>query len=133
MTDKKIMFLNAWRVINGHDAPTPKTEYRFVALALGLLDANGAAKKNFRAEMNRAGLHDWRFDFAFVPQKVAVEINGNAWHTMGGGRHGKDADLEKMNYAQSIGWHVFQFSPSMLKKDPYKCVKMVYDAIIKIS
>ncbi len=71
----------------------------------------------------------WRFDFAHLPSRVAVEINGNAWSVRGGGRHGKEADLEKLNSAAAAGWRVFQFTPQMLEKNPFECVGLVLNAI----
>lgn len=51
----------------------------------------------------------WRFDLAFVRQKVAVEIEGNIHHK---GRHttgtGFLADAEKYNTATAMGWRVFR-------------------------
>lgn len=56
----------------------------------------------------------WRFDFAWVDRKVAVEFNGGVWiigrHNRGKGYLG---DLEKMNQAQALGWRVFQYAPGM--------------------
>lgn len=83
---------------------------------------------NFDHELGRRH----RFDYAFPCQKVAIEINGNAWQTAGGGRHGKDSDLEKMNLAVSLGWKVYQFSPAMLENDPVKCVDMVVKELEKV-
>jgi hypothetical protein len=70
-----------------------------------------------------------RFDFAFPAQLVAVEIEGNAWHVKGGGKHMQDADLEKYNIAAWMGWRVFRYSPAMLRRDPIACVKQVYEAV----
>lgn len=86
-------------------APTPATEYRF------------------HPERR------WRFDFAWPDVRVAVEVNGNAWAVRGGGRHGKDADLEKGNAAAAAGWRVFTFSPAMLERDPAACVDVVRAAV----
>jgi very-short-patch-repair endonuclease len=53
----------------------------------------------------------WRFDIAFPEQKVAVEVHGavyaNGRHTRG---HGFEADREKMNEAQIMGWTVLEYS-----------------------
>lgn len=51
----------------------------------------------------------WRFDWASPNLKIAIELNGNAWGTVGGGRHGKVADLQKLNCAQRLGWRVYQY------------------------
>ena len=103
-TDKADLFLHAWRVLAGGLAD-PEQEYRFFSP------------------------RRWRFDFAWDYEKVAVEIEGNAWHVRGGGKHMQDADLEKYNAATLLGWRVFRFSPAMLKKDPQKCIEMVLEAL----
>lgn len=104
--DKKELFLYYWHICMP-EGPEPQAEYLF------------------DAHLNRKH----RFDFAWPPQMVAVEVNGNAWTVAGGGRHGKDADLEKMNLAVSLGWQVFQFTPTMLNNEPDKCVRLVRDAL----
>lgn len=106
-TDKASEFLFHWRVIAPMSAPIPEEEY------------------NFDSHLGRKH----RFDFAWLYKKVAVEIEGNAWHVQGGGRHMTDSDLEKYNLAVSLGWRVFRFSPAMLKRDPAKCIEMVVKAI----
>ena len=56
----------------------------------------------------------WRFDFAWVEAKVALEFNGGVFKY---GRHNRAlgylGDLEKLNTAQSLGWRVFQYAPTM--------------------
>lgn len=56
----------------------------------------------------------WRFDFAFVAEKVAVEINGGAF-IRGGGRHTRGAgfrnDTEKLAEAAILGWKVIPVLP----------------------
>ncbi|MAF80093.1 hypothetical protein CL629_03385 [bacterium] len=53
----------------------------------------------------------WRFDFAWVEEKIAVEVEGGIWNS---GRHsrgyGMEADMEKYNEATSLGWKVFRIS-----------------------
>lgn len=58
----------------------------------------------------------WRFDFAFLEQKVAAECEGaiyvNGRHTRGSGF---EKDCEKYNAATLLGWRVFKFTPRMVK------------------
>lgn len=59
----------------------------------------------------------WRFDYAWVDEKVAVEIEGGAWS---GGRHTRGSgfirDMEKYNTAGKAKWFVFRFTPAQLRK-----------------
>ena len=104
--DKKSLFLTAWKMIGEPIEPTE--EYCF-------------AKK----ETGRK----WRFDFAFIPERVAVEVNGNAWNVRGGGRHNQEADYWKLNNAAALGWRILYFSPAMLINDPAGCVGIVNVAL----
>ena len=58
----------------------------------------------------------FRFDFAWLKYRIAVEINGGVFI---GGRHtrgyGYQRDMEKLNLAQAAGWKVFQFTPQQFK------------------
>ena len=103
-SDKAQAFLYYLRLF-AMTAPEPQPEYRF------------------HAERK------WRFDWAWPEQRVAVEVNGEAWNTKGGGRHGKAADLEKLNAAQAAGWRVFQYTPAMLDLEPITCVSQVLAAV----
>ncbi len=57
----------------------------------------------------------WRFDFAWVGLKIAVELEGGVWS---GGRHtrgkGFTNDCEKINVATAMGWKVFRFTGDMV-------------------
>jgi hypothetical protein len=52
----------------------------------------------------------FRFDFAWVDRKIAVEVQGGTWVN---GRHnrpaGQRSDNEKFRIAQKAGWRVFPF------------------------
>lgn len=54
----------------------------------------------------------WKFDFAMVEQKIAVEVEGGVWTR---GRHvrpaGFIADCEKYNAAVMQGWRVLRYVP----------------------
>lgn len=58
----------------------------------------------------------WRFDFAWLPQKLAVEIDGG---TFIAGRHtsgvGYRKDCEKLNAAVVAGWKVLRFTTAMVQ------------------
>lgn len=104
-TDKADEFAAILRIC-GADLPEPQREYRF------------DAKRR------------WRFDFAWPNGKggTAVEVDGGQWKP-GGGRHGSDADREKLAEAGAQGWIVLHFSPAMLRNNPGACVDWVRRAI----
>lgn len=73
----------------------------------------------------------WRFDFAEVPHKVAIEIEGVIYR--GRGRHqGADGfrrDCEKYNYAAANDWIVLRFIPSDIKNNPDYVIETVERAL----
>lgn len=68
------------------------------------------------AEYRFHPIRKWRFDWAYLAAKIAMEINGGIF--MRRGRHsggvGQLRDFEKLNMAQSMGWKIFQFIPSQV-------------------
>lgn len=58
----------------------------------------------------------FRFDFAFVPERVLIEIQGGTWNR---GAHGRGAgiqrDYEKGNLAVQHGWRILQFDSNMVR------------------
>lgn len=58
----------------------------------------------------------WRFDYAWPSIFVAAEREGGVWvagrHTRG---KGFEADCEKYNEANLLGWTVFRFTPKMIE------------------
>jgi very-short-patch-repair endonuclease len=62
----------------------------------------------------------WRFDFALVNEKIAIEIEGGAYTN---GRHtrgkGFIADMEKYNTATILGWKVLRYTPDQFQKYLY--------------
>jgi hypothetical protein len=81
----------------------------------------------FRAALKQAGLpypeseyRFWpgrlfRFDWAWLPQQVALEVDGAVWVA---GRHTRGAgwlkDTEKLNEAVCRGWRVLRCTPQQL-------------------
>ncbi|MGL5807005.1 MAG: hypothetical protein ACRC11_16450 [Xenococcaceae cyanobacterium] len=59
----------------------------------------------------------FRFDYAHIEAKVAIELNGQIWRL---GAHssgtGLQRDYEKLNLAQALGWCVFQLSSEMITR-----------------
>lgn len=79
---------------------------------------------------------DWRFDFAFPTQKVAVEIDGGNrkaeivnGRAVAVGRHTQSGDYEKLNAATALGWRVFRYTPEMLERDPAGIIEQVLKAL----
>lgn len=68
------------------------------------------------AEYRFAPPRRWRADFAFVEEKLLIEIEGGTWsmgrHTRGAGF---EADCEKYNAATAHGWRILRFTPAMVK------------------
>lgn len=58
----------------------------------------------------------WRFDFAWAPQRIALEIEGGTWQY---GRHNRATgflrDMEKYREAALLGWMVLRVTPEELK------------------
>lgn len=58
----------------------------------------------------------WRFDFAFVDEKIAIEVDGGTWAS---GRHtrgpGYEKDCEKVNEAAIKGWRILRFNNKMVE------------------
>ncbi len=68
----------------------------------------------------------WRFDFAWPEQKVAVEIDGGIF-VHGGHNRGMQitADHEKANYATMRGWRVLRYGTLDMRKRPIQIAEEV--------
>ena len=95
-------FSTRWKQLAPRDLPQPVSEHRF------------------------APPRRWRFDFAFVEARVAVELEGG---THNRGRHvrpaGFQSDCEKYNRAIELGWYVLRYTSSMIKSDPAAVIEQV--------
>ena len=70
----------------------------------------------------------WRFDYAIIELKIAVEVDGAVWV---GGRHinpaGYIKDMEKLNTAASMGWLVLRITTD--DRFCTKTMKMIKDTV----
>lgn len=59
----------------------------------------------------------WRFDYAIISCKIAIEVEGGVW-TQGRHTRGKGyiADMEKYNEAVALGWRLIRVTPQQLNK-----------------
>lgn len=82
-------------------------------LALHLRAAKLEPEREYRFHPSRL----WRFDFAFVLERVAVEVEGGIFvkgaHTRGAHFRG---DCEKYNAAAEIGWTVLRYTDRHIKR-----------------
>lgn len=71
------------------------------------------------------GVRKWRFDFAHVESKTAIEIEGKPW----GGRHTRGAgfikDCAKYFAANAQGWLVIRLIPAMVTPHSVETVKSI--------
>lgn len=99
--ENKFAFL--WKAING---PALKREHRFCERM-------------------------WRFDFAHLDTKTAIEIEGGIWnqgnHTRG---RGFIEDACKYNRAVVSGWFVFRLSPEMITLEHVEPIKKHIEEIL---
>ena len=92
----------------------PKSKWE--ALFAQALDAVGcpAMLQQYRFDPTRK----WAFDFAHLPTKVALEIDGGEFVQGAHNRGTRMAkDYEKRNHAIMQGWIIFQLTGQMVKKD----------------
>jgi hypothetical protein len=57
----------------------------------------------------------WRFDYAWIDAKIALEVEGGIW-TQGRHTRGKGvlADMQKYNAAAVLGWRLLRCTPDQL-------------------
>jgi very-short-patch-repair endonuclease len=95
---------------------------------LTLWRAFGYTERQPVAEYQFAWPRRWRFDFAFVAERVAVEMDGGQW-VANGGRHNRDSDRDKLNQAAALGWRVLRFSNQQWADDPHGCIALTKKAL----
>jgi len=71
----------------------------------------------------------WRFDFAHLESKTAIEIEGGVWS---GGRHTRGAgyakDAEKYNEANFDGWAVIRLVGPMITYENCEKIKTLIES-----
>lgn len=72
----------------------------------------------------------WRFDWAHIPSKTAVEFEGGIWvhgrHTRGSGF---GPDSVKYNWAAANGWTVLRYTYENVDKKPWTFwMQVIYSA-----
>jgi len=79
---------------------------------MNLTILNAMTNSIFTPEYKFDEKRKWRFDFALIDKKIAIEVNGgvytNGRHTRG---KGYINDMEKLNKAVELGWRVLQYTP----------------------
>lgn len=59
----------------------------------------------------------WRFDYAILEYKIAIEKDGGVW-MKGGGAHSRPQnilrDMEKLTQASVLGWTVIRRTPNQI-------------------
>lgn len=75
-----------------------------------------AAKMIYASEYRFHEVRKWRVDFAFEPERLAIEVEGGGWVN---GRHNRGAgmqkDIEKYNALTLSGWRLLRFTGQDIK------------------
>tara|TARA_R110002020_G_scaffold424807_2_gene634048 strand:+ start:1718 stop:2089 length:372 start_codon:yes stop_codon:yes gene_type:complete len=70
----------------------------------------------------------WRIDLSWPKLKIAVECDGGRY-CMGGGKHNTNADYDKINELNHLGWKVLRFNSDQIRKNPMHCIKNIERAL----
>lgn len=99
-------FVEVWRLHAPKDLPPYQREFKF------------------------SSVRRWRVDFAWVEQRVAVELEGGVYT---GGRHtqatGFMKDCEKYNTLVLYGWRLLRFPSPQVKNDPMHVIAVIATAL----
>jgi len=91
-----------------------------------------AAETAFEEALKRCGVggwvteqrvHTYRCDFAFVEQRIDVEIDGKSH------RYRVEHDKKRDTQLASMGWTILRFSNKLALSDPYSCIVEVMQHI----
>lgn len=93
------LFMQYWCLLKNPNYPDPVRQYRF--------------------DPKRR----WRLDFAWVKERVALEIDGGIWvglgHSTGAG---SERDREKGNALALQGWSLLRYSTTTLERNPQRVI-----------
>lgn len=112
---KKKAVTNASKPRKAKSRPTPKNAGpdMFILLIKELLSVEATPEHRFHPTRK------WRFDYALLEHKIAIEVEGGIW-MKGGGAHSRPAnierDMEKYNQAMALGWRIIRVQPNNLCK-----------------
>ncbi len=105
-----------------NSAPDRNAEFELMLKARGI----GGYVREYRFHPVRG----WLLDFAWVPEKFAIEIDGGV---MTGGKHvrptGVRRDYEKAEALHLLGWRLYRVYPDMFKarEVPFQVIAMYVD------
>jgi len=77
----------------------------------------------------------WRFDIAFIEQKIAIELEGGVFsRTIGGHSRGAGytKDTEKYNQAVVFGWRVLRYTVKNIYSIPIDLMALGVSCEIKL-
>ena len=96
------------RRMHSDGVPAEDSSSNIWVACLDCVSADAASEQSWH-EYRRG--RNWRFDFCWPSEMVAVEVDGATWSA---GRHtrgsGFQSDAEKRNRAQLLGWKVLTFT-----------------------
>lgn len=88
---------------------------------------------HFEQEYKFHPTRKWRFDFALLQDKIAVEVEGgifsNGRHTRGKGYIG---DMQKYNAAVCLGWRVLRYGTGQINGNVLKDILQIKGLGIKL-
>ncbi|MDH6280322.1 very-short-patch-repair endonuclease [Prescottella agglutinans] len=93
------------------------------------------AERMLHRLLRQAGLTGWRphvhscgyeIDVAFVSERIAIEVDGWAWHR-DVDRFNRDA--QRQNALMNAGWHVLRFTWHHLRNDPEGVIAQIRQAL----
>ena len=96
-------------------------EFEFQLKSIGIL--------NYVREFSAIKGRRFRFDFAFIEEKVLIEIQGGiySYKPSHASASGIRRDCEKANLAVAHGWRLFHFTPDMVRSG--EAVRMIEEAL----